>query len=364
MPTISPDLIPTISPGNIFSRLTTDSSLNIRFLTATDPAYFEVINRPIADSIVRQLIIAKALDAVNLRLGHQALFPFLIQSQFTSGTTIFDLPGSWIWDMNVSMPKKWEKARLAKIKRVSGTNTDIGTGTEEFTGKLRLVFTAQEEGSTTEVSVFQADYQIDSDLTYQRMRIDIPSSSEEATPLPSGETETVDGFVTFRTLDTTTTESQTFFGALDPPTTTTTDSSGEYTSPAVYQIVDTVAGGANVTDDFDTTAISHGTGLLVDSATNPIPALDSDALTWLNTFNYPFRLDATRASASPGGITIPQGLFQEFNITVPASDQPTDDTTGAFSPVWVSKITRDDASSDQLTFTFSTFNITNDPQYL
>jgi len=359
MPTIDPALIPTISPGSLFERLTTDTTLNIRFLVADDPAFYEALNRPHVDLAVRQLIIAKTLDAVNLRLGHQALFPFLIPAMVASGTTLFDLPASWMWDMHVSLPKKWETIRLAKIKRVSGVN---GTTGPDFTGVLRLVFTGQETGSATEVAIFQADYTIDSDLTYQLYPIDIPSATEESVVLNPGESETVAGFIYFRTLDNTDTDVQAFLTAMAPPIAgTDADSDGEFDTPAEYEIVDTPAGGSAIGDDYSLSAVSHGTGLLVASATNPIPALDSDAATWLAAFNYPFGEDATRASTSPSGITIPPALFKEFSIIAPSSDEPTGDVSGTFNPVWVNRIVRDDASSDTLTFHFATYNLTSSP---
>jgi hypothetical protein len=148
MPTIDPDLIPSIAPGQIFSTLTEQSSLNVRWISPRDPVFFEVMNRPMADIVVRQLIIAKALDALELRLSHQALFPFLITCKVDVGTTNIETPISWIWDMHVSIPAKWEYLRLAKIKRISGVN-----GTTP-TGSLRLIFTAQEKGSSVEVALF------------------------------------------------------------------------------------------------------------------------------------------------------------------------------------------------------------------
>jgi len=81
MPTISPALVPTVTPGNLFDRLTQDTTLNIRWLTATDPVLFEALNRPMADIALRQLIIAKAVDALQLRLSFQNLFPFLITTK-------------------------------------------------------------------------------------------------------------------------------------------------------------------------------------------------------------------------------------------------------------------------------------------
>jgi len=359
MPTVSPSLIPCISPGSLFERLTTDDTLNIRWLVADDPVFYETLNRPSVDLAVRQLIIAKTLDAVNLRLGHQALFPFLIPALVASGTSLFNLPSSWIWDMHVSLPKKWENVRLAKIKRVSGDNGSTGP---DYTGTLRLVFTAQQVWSSVEVSTFQADYRIDSDLTYQIFQIDIPTSIEETVALNPGESETIAGFVYFRTLDRDDEEVQTFLNAMAPPVAGTDgDSDGEYDIPEVYEIVDTPAGGSGVGDDYSLSATSHGTGLLVASATNPIPALDSDAATWLAAFNYPFGEVATRSSTSPAGITIPAALFKEFNIIAPSSDEPTGDVSGAFNPVWINRIRRDDAGSDTITMFFATFNVSTAP---
>lgn len=248
MPTISPSLVPTIAPGALFDRFTTDTSINIRWLVATDPVYFEVLNRPLADLALRQLIIAKTLDQLNLRLGHQALFPYIVQPKVLAGTSLTDVPLSMIWDMHVSLPSKWEKLRLARVKRVSG----VSTGTDpEHTGKLRLVFTAQQTGSITEVAVFQADMDIDSVLQYQIVRVEIPTTLDETTPIDAGEAETVDGFITFRTLDQSDTISDTFLTAIAPPIAGPTDSSGEYITPSVYEITDSASGGESEVDDFD-----------------------------------------------------------------------------------------------------------------
>lgn len=214
MPTITPALVPTKSPGTLFSSLTGgDDTLNIRWLVQQDPAFFEVLNRPMADITVRQLVIAKALDTVQLRLGHQNLFPFLIQAQVASGTTVEDVPIGWIWDIHASLPKKWENLRLAKIKRIAGTN---GT-TSGYTGWLRLIFTANVQNSSTEVAIFLADYQIDSTLTYQPVRLSVVTDTEETTVISSGETETVAGFMIFQTLDTTIDANQRFLDLLAPP---------------------------------------------------------------------------------------------------------------------------------------------------
>ena len=123
MPTISPSIIPSIAAGTLFSRFTTDSELNIRWLTATDPNYFSVLNRPIADVTVRQLILSKAIDALQGSLSHQTYFPFVIQPQLDFGTSFPFIPNNIIWDLHVSLPAKWHDMRLAKIKRIRKTIT-------------------------------------------------------------------------------------------------------------------------------------------------------------------------------------------------------------------------------------------------
>jgi hypothetical protein len=166
----------------------------------------------------------------------------------------------------------------------------------------------------------------------------------------------VAGWVTFRTLDTTDSDVQDFLNLLSPPT-GTEDSSGEYPTPTVYQIVDSDPGGPANPSDFDVLAMSHGTGLLTLSAWNPIPQLDSDIETWLLAFNYPFATDALLQSATHPTITVPSALFNEFNIVAPASDEPSGDQSGEFFPVWLSAIERLDATADNLRFYFSTFSV-------
>lgn len=360
MPTLDPTLVPCINPGSLFSRFTTDTSINIRWFVPIDPVTNTVLNRPIADVALRQLILAKTMDALNLRLGHQALFPFLGTAQLNNGTQNVDIPPSWMWDMHVSLPQKWERVRLARVKRLSGVNVD--SSNPEYTGSLRLVFTAQEQGTTTEVAVFQADYQIDSSLTYQIARIQIPLAGSEPTVLPAGETETVGGFITFRTLDTTDAGVQAMLDvvgpALDP---TNVDSNGFYLNPTVVEINDSLPGGSGITGDFDFSAVSHGTGLLTLSAWNPIPSVDSTIATWVNTFNYPFDANASLQSTGATSVTIPVGLFKEFDLAVPAGDEPTDDVSGTFFPVWINRIERMDPSADLLKVYFATFDVALQP---
>lgn len=311
------------------------------------------MNRPMADLAVRQLVIAKAVDNLQLKLGHQALFPFIVQPIIGSGTYQQDIPVSLIWDMHASMPTKWEQLRLAKIKRISGTNSTSG-----YDGKLRLIFTANIENSSTEVAIFYADYQIDSSLTFQPARLQPVTSVEEAVYINPGEVETVGGFILFKTMNVGETNVQAFLDLVAPGVDVTdSDSDGYYDSPAVYEVVDNISGGTAVTDDFATTVLSHGTGLLTDSAFNAIPQLDSDIQSWLNSFNYPFDATATRTSAD--NIVIPNGLFREFNITAPAGDSPTGDISGTYYPVWINRVLRNDLTSNEVTFYFATYNTTD-----
>jgi hypothetical protein len=354
MTTINPSLIPTKSPGTIFNNLTgLDSTLNLRWLTPTDPVFYAALNRPLADITVRQLVIAKAVDNLQLRLGNQNLYPFLVQPKVVSGTNVVDVPLQWIWDFHASLPKKWERLRLAKIKRISGTN-DVTSGA---TGFVRLIFTANVQGSPTEVAIFYADYLINSNLTYQPVRLSIVDSVEESVSLAPGESETVAGFLIFRTLDLNLSTVQAFFDLVAPPLDTTdADADGFFDTPAVYELLDTIPGGIGVSDDFSSSGLSHGTGLLTDSAWNSIPELDSDIQSWVNAFNYPF--DATANRLSVEGIAIPKGIFREFEICAPAGDSPTGDISGLFFPVFISRVERVDFSGTQLRFYFATFNTT------
>lgn len=294
------------------------------------------------------------MDALQLSLGKENLFPFLVQPIVGSGTAEEEVPVKWVWDMHASLPKKWENLRLAKIKRIAGENSV----TDGYTGYLRLIFTANVQNSTVEVAIFYADYHIDSDLTYQLLRLGVVDSLEEGTPIDPGEIETVTGFLIFRTLDTTDQAITDFLDLVAPPA-DTTDSNGDgyFDTPAVYEIVDTIPGGPAVTDDFSEAALSHGTGLTTDSAWNAIPQLDSDIQSWIVSFNYPFDSLATRNSVD--NITIPAGIFREFDITVPAGDNPTGDSSGTFYPCWITRIERIGTGSNQLRFFFGTYNVTD-----
>ena len=199
------------------------------------------------------------------------------------------------------------------------------------------MFTANIQNSTTEVAVFTADYNIASTLTYQPVRIAIATSPAESVVVNPGEEETIAGFIIFKTLDINVQSTLDLYNAIAPPIDTTDgNNDGYFDVPAVYEITDTIAGGPAVTDDFSSIVLSHGTGLLTDSAWNAIPQLNSDIQSWITSFNYPFDAVANRRSVD--GITIPNGLFREFDIAAPAGDQPTGDASGAFYPVWINRI--------------------------
>jgi hypothetical protein len=344
MPTINPSLVPTVAPGNLFQELTTDSTLNVRWITPTDPVYYEAMNRPLADIVLRQLILAKTLDMLSVSIGHEAIFPFLIQAKVINSTTYAQLPNGWIWDLHMSTPSKWQDFRLAKIKRLDGTNS--GT-TGVYTGTLRLIFTATQISSTIETALFVADYTIDSTLTYQRARLVVCTSAEEAVSIDTGEAETVKGFITFRTLPQDDATVQAFYDLVAPTVGLVT----------VYQIANTGAAPTEI-DSYSDAVVNHGTGMLVDSCNNAIPSLESDASSWLNAFNYPFDADASRASTGTFSVTIPSSIFREFNIVAPAGDEPTGDTSGTYFPVWISRIQPIGTSNNQLRFYFATHNVT------
>lgn len=352
MPTINPTLVPTIAPGSIFEALTTNDVFTIRWLTQKDPAYFGVLNRPLADLALRQLIIAKAIDQLNSNFGHTALFPFLIQPRIASGSGDLDLPVSWLWDVNLSFPAKWENIRLAKIKRISGVNDGAGG----YTGALRLIFAGTQQGSAIETGLVYADYDLESTFTYQIARITAVGAVEESVHLDSSEAETVTGFVVFKTLDRTDSTIQNFLNVVEEPDSLADlNNNGVYDTPAVYELIDAVPDDSS--GDFSSTSVSHGSGLLAVSAHNPIPALDSDVQSWINAFNYPFDAGANRTSTA--SVIIPLGLFREFNITAPAGDEPTGDTSGTFFPVWIARIERIGNTTNQIRMYFATYNVTD-----
>lgn len=348
MPTISPSLVPSIAPGNIFDRFTEDTTLNVRFLTAQDPVFFEATNRPMADITLRQLIIAKALDDLNTALGANAIFPFLIPPRVTDGSSQVDVPVRLFWDMHSSVSNRWANIRLARVDRLDGENPT--SGTDGATGTLRMIFTANEaSGSVTgtaEIAIFYADYEIDSTLDYQRVNLTAATADATPglTPLDPSETMTVGGYITFQTLDPTGTEMSAFLELVAPG----------MTGSEPYEIVD---GGSTAGAAYNVSDLSHGTGLLADSAVNLILALDSDPANWIDAFNHPFAIASTLESDTPS-LSIPRGLFREMDITAPAGDAATGDVSGTTFPVWINRVESDgSATIPTLIFYFATYPV-------
>lgn len=350
---INPNLVPSKVPGTLFTSFTGgDQTLLVRYHQALEPVYYEILNRPLKDLEVRQLIIAKAIDTLQVAYGSQFYYPFLIQPRIVSGTTEFDVPVEWIWDMHISIPENWDSVRLARVKRVQGNN-----GTSGYTGVIRFIFTATLEGSTTEVAVMYADYNINNQLSYQLNRLQPVLPGEEPIVLSADDRNRFSGFITFSTLNVQDQNVQDLFDLLAPPVNQSTNPQGYYITPAVYEIADSSAGGTAITGDFSNQQISHGTGILTDSAINTIPNQVVSSQGLLDSLNYPFSADSTLQSQD--GIIIPSGLFSEFDITAPAGDEPTGDTSGTYFPVWISKIERFGTGNNQLRFYFSTYNVTD-----
>jgi len=253
MPNFNSGLVPTITPGTIFDRFLSDETINIRWLTALDPAYFEAINRPMADITLRQLIIAKALDTQNAKLGAASIFPFLITPQVTNGSSSVELPVRLFWDMHVSIPGRWRNLRLARVDRISGANNP------DITGTARFIWAAEDSSDgDTEKALFYADYEIDSDVTYQIAPITLVDSgiANPLTAAPDGQANFIGGLVVFRTGDLDDSTFSSFFEFVGPGTN------------FKYEVVDT--DGSEV-ETFSEFGLSHGRGLMVASAFNVIP---------------------------------------------------------------------------------------------
>lgn len=280
MDRINPDLVPLISPGQLFDRLISDNSISIRILTKDDPAYFEVLNRPTLDLAVRQLMIAKSIDRANLCLSYGAMYPFLIQPTLVENDT--PIPIGWIWDMHLIMPQRYHDLRLAYVIRVDGTNPasfcETGTGTEpvEYTGTVRLVFCANRDGSVLDYQMFTVDYDIASGNVYQRSRIDTDYGTIYGS-LNSPETgdiniaDYVHGQVTFMTLNVNNADNRFFYDTIAPV-------SGDI---ARYDVA------GSDSSDYNPAGLSYGSGLLTDGAYNiQDDFVHYDAL-WNVTFSEP-----------------------------------------------------------------------------
>lgn len=360
-PVINPSLVPTVPAGSIFTRFNTDQTLQIRWLTSVDPAYYGALNRPHVDIVLRQLILAKAIDQLNASLGRQAIFPWIIQPRLDTGSSTVDIPLTLIRDINITVPGKWTSLRLAKMKRISGHNTEsqdsAGDTIYTFDGIIRFIFTATIGSGTTETALLYADYVIDSDLTYQLVDMIVVTSAEESVVISPTEANTIGGKLMFMTMDTSLLINQNFLLAVAPPAgETDANSAGVYPIPSEYEVMDSVPD--DPAGDFSNSIVSHGTGMLTDSAWNAMPDLDSDIQTWIDAANYPF--DALANRTSTGSVVIPLGLFREFDIVAPAGDQPTGDVSGTYYPVWITRIERVTDTATQIRVFFATYNVTDD----
>ncbi len=348
MPTIIPEQVPTINPGSLFYSLTTNNSLAIRFLVSQDPHYFDTYNRPMADIALRQLILAKTIDQIGLRLSHQALFPFLVPPTVDVATAKISLPTSWLWDCHVSLNAKYTSLRLAQIERISGQNNP-SDGT--FTGRFKLIFTATVNDGAVETGIFTAQYEIDSSLTFQVVAISPCTETEFSPALPTSEVGSIAGYIIFRTLDHTIDAG--FLTALAPPVGGTSLTDGTYAIPAVYDMTDTVMGGTAVTDDFELDAVAHGTGMLVSSAFCALPPVQTDEPSILSALNYPWKTGANLQSLDDKS-TIPNNLFSIFDLVTPMGDRDTDDANPY--PVYLTSIRRLDPAANSIELFFSTKN--------
>jgi len=134
------------------------------------------------------------------------------------------------------------------------------------------------------------------------------------------------------------------------------NSDGFLDNPTEYQIASDDAGVIH------SAPIAHGSGLLTDSAWNRIPDLGANVDSWIEAFNYPFRITSNRQSytiVDSEPITIPSGLFTEFNIIAPAGDNDVADFNSY--PVWVNRINIGDVNAgtedpNNLTFYFATYS--------
>lgn len=350
MPTIDPNLIPTVNPGSLFYVLTSNNSLAIRWMTQADPHYFDVYNRPVADIAVRQLIIAKSLDQVGLRLSHQGLFPFLVSPTVDINTSKISLPISWIWDCHVSLKDSYRTLRLSKIIRINGSNNPSNPSNPtsgSYTGTIRLVFTGMPISGSSEVGLFYVDYVIDSTLSFQVSYI-VPCTTAEFNPsISTTEHQTIAGYIVMRTLDTVTESA--FIDSIAPSI-----SDG---SQVDYEISDTVIGGSGVEGDYTFPSVVHGTGMLVPSAYNLVPPMGVDYSSILNALNYPWRVGANLDSidgTSTGNVAIPVGMFSQFMLAAPVGDR--DPAIEDNFPVFCTRIRRLDSLANKIEFIFSTYN--------
>ena len=71
-------LVPLVPSGSLFTTLTS-TEMQVRWLQPADPVFYGALNRPLNDLALRQLVIAKSIDA---SIGSvKNAFPFVVQSQ-------------------------------------------------------------------------------------------------------------------------------------------------------------------------------------------------------------------------------------------------------------------------------------------
>lgn len=348
---INYNIIPTKIPGTIFTSLSGgDQSLLVRYFHALEPVHYSILNRPLKDLEVRQMVIAKAIDVLHTSMSSRTYYPFLVQPIIVSETTNTDLPTEIIWDMHISHPDGWRNFRLAKILRMSGTNEN-STEFDSYTGVLRFVFSASKTTSDTEYAILYSDYVIDSELSFQLSEFK-PVLTDSLSTLEVSEINQFSGRITFFTLDFTNNTHGDLFNVLLPPTDSGTNGNDMFSAPSTYEIADSLPGSTNITGDFELESISHGTGILTDGALNSIPSQIVSNENILSSLAYPFGVEANLTSVD--GIMIPNGLFSEFVINAPDNEQPTGDSTDLYNTVWLSRIKRVDDRNIELYF--STYN--------
>jgi hypothetical protein len=252
--------IPLVEAGNVLTTLIEDSTIAVRWITESDPSYYDIYNRPFADILIRQLVLSKSLDNLSDKLGFKVQHPFLNQPRVLVNTTSVDLPGSWFHDMLIGLNDSFNNIKLVSIQR-------LPTSGDQDTGVMRLVFAGDvvATGLTaggpigSEAGLFYADYEIDSSLTYQIVSIEPVTLSEHPNPTISR----LSGFIFFKTLDTV--EYEDFFNILE----------ADQVSVNEYEIEDFLIGEEGDFDEFD---VDHGTGLLTVSSYLPVPVISDSQI--------------------------------------------------------------------------------------
>ena len=259
MAKFNPNIIPYISPTRLFSRLVSDASLAIRWITGRDANWFETYNRLVSDVALRQLIIAKSVDRLGQCLSNRLIFPFIMQPILESSIIV---PANVINDMHVTVPDNSSNLRLAYIIRLSGNNPakwcgPTGSSIGEYSGVLRFVFTLNLDEYSEDFQVFYADYVIDSAYKQQRVKINksydtIYGSLSNPSSIESTFADRICGQITFNTLDVTDPEVRSFYDAVFPIT----------GSVGIYPIANAMP------IDFGYAATTFNSGILTDSAYN------------------------------------------------------------------------------------------------